>query len=178
MGSGLDSPVNDFLHVWSNQVPLTEYSYARAVSFQNLAMLYQLLKLHLRKLHQAVDLVFRSIEVLDAKGIDRDDSHTTLVAYFQYLGPVSACYAEQSDISLALARASNPRPCPSMVSILWLLAKRRFPSMTNATCWGIGPWLRAPIKSSRTCLRTHSAGGELKSQSVKWERYRSDMVRP
>ena len=97
MGSGLDSPVNDFLHVWSNQVPLTEYSYARAVSFQNLAMLYQLLKLHLRKLHQAVDLVFRSIKVLDAKGIDRDDPHTTLVAYLQYLGPVSACYAEQSD---------------------------------------------------------------------------------
>ena len=58
------------------------------------------------------------------------------------------------------ARASNPRLWPSTVSILWLRANRLFPSITNATCCGIGPWRKAPIRSSRSWRIPHVTGGD------------------
>jgi hypothetical protein len=59
------------------------------------------------------------------------------------------------------ARDSNPRLCPSTVSMWWFRAKRLLPSMTNATCCGIGPCFREPISSSRSCLTVHATGGEV-----------------
>ena len=58
------------------------------------------------------------------------------------------------------ARASNPRLWPSTVSILWLRANRLFPSITNATCCGIDPWRKAPIRSSRSWRIPHVTGGD------------------
>lgn len=64
---------------------------------------------------------------------------------------------------LTLARASNPKLCPSTVSILWFRANRRFPSMTKATCCGIGPWRNAPMSSSRNCRIPHSMNGDCRT---------------
>jgi len=58
------------------------------------------------------------------------------------------------------ANDSNPRLCPSTVSMWWLRANRRLPSITKATCCGIGPCLRDPMRSSRNCLTVHATGGE------------------
>lgn len=39
-------------------------------------------------------------------------------------------------------------------------AKRLLPSMTNATCCGMGPCLRAPMSSSRSCRTVQATGGD------------------
>ena len=61
------------------------------------------------------------------------------------------------------ARASKPKLCPSTVSMRWFLANLRLPSMTKATCCGIGPCRRAPIRSSRSWVIPHSTGGDWRS---------------
>lgn len=62
-----------------------------------------------------------------------------------------------------LASASNPRLWPSTVSIPCDLANRRFPSITKATCWGIGPWRSAPTSSSLRLVMANSIGGEARN---------------
>lgn len=65
---------------------------------------------------------------------------------------------------LTLARASNPRLCPSTVSMPWDRANLRFPSITKATCWGTGPCWSAPIRSSLRLVMAYSTGGEARNQ--------------
>lgn len=69
-----------------------------------------------------------------------------------------------------LAKASKPRWCPSIVSIPWLFANRRFPSMTKAICCGMGPCLKAPRSNSRTLLMTNSTKGEAMNHFRRWEK--------
>ena len=92
-------------------------------------------------------------------------SDAGFVAYFKDLLCASVGGRHHMDLRMhTLAKASNPRLCPSTVSILCRFAKRLLPSMTNATCLGMGPCRSAPIRSSRSWLSAHSAGGEESSQ--------------
>lgn len=75
-----------------------------------------------------------------------------------------------------LARASNPRLWPSTVSIRWFRANRRLPSITKATCCGMGPCRSAPMRSSRSCTIPHSTGGDCRSHFRSCERCMDGMV--
>jgi hypothetical protein len=54
--------------------------------------------------------------------------------------------------------------CPSAVSIWFLRANRRLPSMTNAMCCGTGPCRTEFMNSSLSCVDAHSIGGLDRSQ--------------
>ena len=156
--------VNGFEDVGFYEVSLAEDLYACTIAIEDVAMLDELCELDFRHFHQSVHLVLGSFEVLDAEGIDRDMCNAGFIAYFQYLQICQRpCRIFVNNV-LTLARASKPKLCPSTVSILLFFANRLFPSMTKATCLGIGPCRRAPMSSSRSCVRAHSAGGEVRSQ--------------
>lgn len=128
-------------------------------------MLSQLRQLRLRHVHQCVDFVFRALEVLDAEGIDGNTLYANLVAHFEDLSRILANLTTPMNKTTirTLARASNPRLCPSTTSILWFFANRLFPSITKATCCGTGPCRIAAISSSLTLDSAHSAGGDWNS---------------
>ncbi len=140
-------------------------------------MLDELFQFDLGHVHERVNFVFRSLEILDAEGVDCYVGHAGLVAYFEDLvaeavwsacerTPPGACKLVMQP---TFARASNPKLCPSTVSIRWVLAYRLFPSITKATCFGIGPCRRAPMSTDRSWLRAHSAGGEDRSHRRTWD---------
>jgi hypothetical protein len=67
-------------HVWRDQVQPPEYPHTRAISVQQLSMLYELLQLDFGELHKPVDLVLGAVEVLETEGVDCDDLNAALVA--------------------------------------------------------------------------------------------------
>lgn len=78
------SSINGLEHIRLDQFSLTQDSYSRAIAVEQVAVLYKLLKLDFCHFHQAIHFVFRSLEVLDAEGVDRDMRDACLVAYLQY----------------------------------------------------------------------------------------------
>lgn len=79
-------PVDDIEDVRTDEVPLAKHANTSSVSLQKLAVLYKLLKLDLGELHNAIDLVFGAVEVLDAKSIHRHGLDSAFVADFEDLG--------------------------------------------------------------------------------------------
>lgn len=86
----LDGLIENLQHVGSQETPLAQKLNARPVTLQEIAMLDNLANLGLGHLHQGIDLVLGSLEVLNAKGICRDDAHARPVADFEDLVIISS----------------------------------------------------------------------------------------
>jgi hypothetical protein len=107
-----NGPVNDFKNVGADEITLTQHTNAGAISVKQFSVLRQLLELDFSQLHQALDLVFGTIEVLNAEGVDRDDLDTALVADFQHLCDLVSILSiawNLGHVGRTLARASKPR---------------------------------------------------------------------
>ena len=159
----VNCPVHDVQNIFAEQVPLTQNPDRSAVTVQYITVMCELFQFHFCQLHQAVDFVLRAVEVLDAERVDCDNFDTAFVADFEHLEETRQ--EDSHRVAFAgqrtLARASKPWWWPSIVSIFFPRAYRRLPSISKATCWGIGPCFKAPIKRSLSCAIAHSAGGEL-----------------
>lgn len=73
-------PVHDLEDVFPYQAPLAKNANSGAIAAEDIPVAGELLELHLRHLHEPIDLVLRAVEVLDAEGVDCDRLYTTLVA--------------------------------------------------------------------------------------------------
>lgn len=105
-----NGPVDEGQHVRGDQIPLSGYSDARAVSIQQLAMLDELGQLRLGQCHQTLDLASGPVEVLDTKGVDRDDLDAGLVADFENLQDANVISGRDGVLDVEWAiRAQGPR---------------------------------------------------------------------
>jgi hypothetical protein len=135
MGRHCNGLVNRHQYVWADELALPQYPNGCAVAIQQSSMLGQLLQLHLRHGHERINFMLRALEVLYAECVDGDNLDASLVADFEDLEALLEHNGNTLvPVFLTLANDSNPRLCPSTVSIWWLRANRRLPSMTNATC--------------------------------------------
>lgn len=81
----LDGFVDGLEHVGLDELALSEDPDAGAVSLQQVAVLRQLGELDFRHVHERIDFVLGSLEILDAEGVDGYHSDAGFVAHFQYL---------------------------------------------------------------------------------------------
>lgn len=81
----VNSAINNLKNISADQVPLAEHANTGTVTLEQLAVLDNLLQLHLGQLHEAVDLVLRPLKVFYAKSIDRNDLDARFVAKFEHL---------------------------------------------------------------------------------------------
>lgn len=78
-------PFHNLEDIRGNEIEPTQHLHTRAVSVEQLAMLYELFQFEFGKLHKPVDLVLGAVEVLETEGVDRHDLDAALVADLQDL---------------------------------------------------------------------------------------------
>jgi len=160
--------VDSLENIGLEQIQSSQHPDLCAVAIEQVAMLCHLGQFHFGHFHQRIHLELGPFEILDTKRIDGDDLHSTLIADFENLDVGQRIsqfpFSKRSRRNKpTLANASNPRLCPSTVSIPCVLANLRFPSITNATCRGTGPCLSAPTSNSRRCEMAYSIGGDARN---------------
>jgi hypothetical protein len=118
MGRHCNGLVNCHQHIRADELALPQYPNGCAVAIQQSSMLGQLLQLHLRHGHERVDFMLRALEVLYAEGVDGDNLDTSLIADFEDLKALLEHHENTlGSAFLTLANDSNPRLCPSTVSM-------------------------------------------------------------
>ena len=81
-----NSAVDRFQDVRPDQLSPAQDADTGSVTVQYISMLRQLRELDFGHVHQRVHLVLGPLEVLDAKGVDRDYFHTGSIADLENLG--------------------------------------------------------------------------------------------
>lgn len=106
-----NSLVDDFQHILADHLALPENAHTCTVAVKYVSVCGELLELDLGELHKPLDLMFRAVEVLNAKGVDCDNFDAASVANLHDLDG-----AHQHPVDHAggfggqtLASASKPR---------------------------------------------------------------------
>ena len=81
----LGRTVNVCQQVWFDQFSLTQYSDRHAITVKQIAMLQKLGEFDFGHIHQTINLILGSLEVLNAEGVHSHDLHAGLVADFEHL---------------------------------------------------------------------------------------------
>ena len=77
--------VNGIQDVRLDELALSEHADAGAVALQDFAVLGELRELDFEHVHQGVDFVFGTLEILDTEGVNCHDANPGFVADFQDL---------------------------------------------------------------------------------------------
>jgi hypothetical protein len=85
MCSHSHGPVHCVQNVPFHEVALSQHPDRCTVAVQQGPMLGQLFELDLGHGHERIDLMLRTVEVLDAEGVDGNDLDARLVADLEYL---------------------------------------------------------------------------------------------
>lgn len=70
-------------HILTDQRAVAQHPHGRPISIKQSTMLAHLRQFRFGQVHQTIDFVFASLEILDAECVNGDHAHTALVAYFE-----------------------------------------------------------------------------------------------